>query len=151
MASDRGSDAARTALAGLDVDRVRLASRVVTPWWYHPIYAASLATLVFSQTLPGVWPLPVVVGAVVSLAVLRTSYDKKYGISIGKPPGPRTRTLLVAVVAILALSMIAVRVMQHVGASQWWALIPVAITAASALVRGRRYDDALRRELAHDA
>ena len=151
MASDRGSDAARTALAGLDADRVRLASRVVTPWWYHLICAASLATLVFSQTLPGVWPLPVAVGAVVSLAVLRTSYDKKYGISIGKPPGPRTRTLLVAVVAILALSMIAVRVMQHVGASLWWALIPVAITAASALVRGRRYDDALRRELAHDA
>jgi len=148
MASNNDSAAARDALSGLGDDRARLANRVITPWWYHPIYAVILVVLVCSQALPGVWSLPVILGAVVALTVLRTTYDRKYGISIDKPQGALTRTLLAAVIVILVASMIAVRVMQQTATSLWWILVPSAVTAAAAVALGRCYDAALRRELA---
>lgn len=147
MASNVDPRDARRALSGLDTDRARLAAKVVTPRWYHPVYASILAGLVLSQALPPFYGLTVVIVGLIGLIALRIAYDRRYGISFTKVTGRRTRALMFSVIGVLVAGMIASRVIVATGASLWWVLVPAAIAFVTALVLGPRYDDALRREI----
>lgn len=147
MASDFSRGDARSTLAGLDADRARLAAKVVTPRWYHPVYAAILACLVLSQALPPFYGLTIVIVGLIGLIVLRVSYDRRYGISFTKSTGRGTRRLMFAVIGVLVAGMIASRVIVAIDVSAWWIAVPAALTFLAALLLGRRYDVTLRREI----
>ena len=141
---------AQAALAALDVDAVRLAERVVTPWWYHPALGLIVALLVGAQALAPTPAIILTVLGVVLLPVLAAVYTRRYGVSVTRPAGPRSRRLLFATIAVLALAMVSVLVLRAADASPWWAVVPVAIAFMATVALGRRYDDALRGELAHN-
>lgn len=149
MESDRPSPSeARAILDGLTADGASLASRVVTPWWYHVALGLVVATIVISQSLPGSLSIGLVVVGVLALPVITTAYMRRYGVSVSSPAGPRSRRLLFATLVVLAASMAAALVIRATDQSAWWALLPAAIAFVTTVVLGRRYDAALRLELA---
>ena len=142
---------ARDALDGLDADGARLARRVVTPWWYHVGLAAIVFTLIGAQGLRGVASIMLVALAVVAIPVLTLVYSHRYGVSTAQPGGRRSRRLLVAAIAVLVLGMLSALVVRFTEATDVWVVVPAAVAAAAIVVLGRRYDDALRIEIArHD-
>ncbi|HLT67743.1 MAG TPA: hypothetical protein VKZ73_07730 [Microbacterium sp.] len=148
MASSFDPQDAREVLGELDVDRARLARKIVTPWWYYPIYSLSMAVLVVSQVLNNFSSMGLALVALIVFVSLRAIYNRRYGLSFTRSTGPGTRGALVALVIILVLSMVAARVIQSTQVELWWAAIPAVIAAVAGYVLGRRYDSALRREVA---
>jgi hypothetical protein len=139
---------AREILSDLSVDGSTLSQRVVTPWWYHLILGIIVAMLVGSQALPVAVSGVLLALGLVAIPVLTITYARRYGLSISQPAGPRSRRLLLTTLGILVLSMIANLTIKFIGAIPWWGLIPAAIAFTATLLLGRRYDDALRNEIA---
>ena len=141
------SAAASEALKELNADGARLADRVVTPWWYHGVLGVIVAAFVGSQVLDGAAPLFVVALGIVALPVLTTAYSRRYGVTVTRPAGRRSRRLLFGTVAVLVVAMIAAIVLTFIDVSPWWVLVPTTAAFIATVVFGRRYDDALRGEL----
>lgn len=139
---------ARETLASLDDDGARLAERVVTPWWYHPILAAIVAATVISQALPGTWGVTLLPLAIIAIPLLMLAYTKHSGVATTQPAGPRSKRLLLVLVSIMILAMASTIAFKVTDSSPWWALVPAAIAAGATVVLGRRYDAVLRQELA---
>ncbi|TQJ31302.1 hypothetical protein [Microbacterium sp. SLBN-146] len=149
MESDQPSPSeARAILDGLTADGASLATRVVTPWWYHLTLGLVVATIVMSQTLPAPLSIGLVVAGIVSLPVITTTYTRRYGVSASSPVGPRTRRLLVTTLIVLAAGMVAALAIRATEQSAWWGLLPAGVVLFATIVLGRRYDAALRLELA---
>lgn len=148
MENEIGSDEARAALSFLDEDGARLAERVVTPWWYHPILAAIVAAIVITQTLPGSLGMALLPFPIIAIPFLMLAYKKHSGVAITQPAGPRSRRLLLVLVGVMILAMLCSLVITLTDSSPWWALIPAASAGLATLVLGRRYDAVLRQELA---
>ena len=148
MASSFGPQDARDVLGELDVDRARLAGKIVTPWWYYPIYSLAMAMLVIAQVLNNFSSMGLALVALIVFVSLRSLYNRRYGLSFTRSTGPGTRGALIALVIILVLSIIAARVIQLTQVGLSWAAIPTVIAAAAGYLLGRRYDSALRREVA---
>ena len=144
MESNVDPDEARAALAFLDDDGARLAERVVTPWWYHPIVAA----IVISQALPGAWGITLLPLAIIAIPLLMLAYKKHSGVATTQPAGPRSRRLMLMLLVIVVLALVSTLVVKLTDSSPWWALIPAAIAAVATVLLGRRYDAVLRQELA---
>jgi uncharacterized membrane protein len=142
---------ARAALDHLDGDGVRLADAVFTPSWYHPILGLLVAGLVCAPALPPWGSLVVLAIAVLGCVLLASVYRRRSGVSTVTPTGPRSRSLLILFAAILVLAMILGAVIGFTDASPWWAVLPASVAFAAAVVLGRRYDAALRSELAGPA
>jgi hypothetical protein len=126
-------DEARASLEALSRDRELLASRIVTPWWYHPAVAAALVVLVY---------------AMLSLPLI---YARRYGVAISRPAGRRSRRMLAVLVTVAAACMAGALVIRLAGLPLVTALIPMTIAAAGTIVLGRAYDAALRRDLTEAA
>lgn len=139
---------ARAALSTLDADGERLAGRVVTPWWYHVSLGAIVAAFVASQALPAGASAALLALGILALPLLTTIYSRRYGLTITQPAGRRSRRLLLSTLAILISAMACGVVIKLTGAEPWWVLAPAAVAFAATVVLGRRYDDALRGELA---
>lgn len=148
MENDIDPAEARASLAFLDEDGARLAERVVTPWWYHPILAAIVAGIVISQALPGAWGLTLLPLAIIGIPLLMLAYKKHSGVAITQPAGPRSKRLLLVLVSLMILALGSTVVLKFTDGSPWWALVPAAIVAVATVVLGRRYDAVLRQELA---
>lgn len=151
--SDRAARAqAETALAELARDRERLAARIITPWWYHPALGLITAVFAGAQALPGVWPIAATALGIIALPVLTTTYARVSGVVVtkraGKPAGPRSRRLLIATLAVFIAAMSCSLAFKFLDVSPWWALIPAGVMFAATVVLGRRYDEALRQEIA---
>lgn len=144
------SDEAREALDRLNQDGEKLATLVVTPWWYHVGLAAIIFTMIGSQALPGVASITLVALAIVAIPVLTLTYSRLYGISTSYRGGPRSTRILIATIAVLAIGMISALAIKIIGASPWWVLIPAGLAAVATVILGRRYDDMLRAELARN-
>ncbi len=145
------ADEARAALRGLDADGARLAQHMVTPWWYHPALGVIVAVVVAAQALPGSASTIAVALAVIAIPVLLLAHTRRYGISTTNPVGPRSRRLLLAMLGILLLAMVAGVVVTLSDSPSWWVLVPAALAGVAMIVLGRRYDDALRDEVARTA
>lgn len=139
---------ARDVLSLLDVDGTRLAERVVTPWWYHVALGAIVALFVTSQALPtAAMSVPIVLG-IVALPVLTTVYSRRYGVSVSQPAGPRGRRLLLMTLGVLVVAMLSGVALKFAGIAPWWVVVPAALAFIVTVILGRRYDDALRSEIA---
>lgn len=148
-ASDRAARAqAVTALAELARDHERLATRIITPWWYHPALGLITAVFAGAHALPGVWPIAGITLGIMALPVLTTTYARVSGVVVTKPAGPRSRRLLIATLVVLVAAMSCSLAFKFLDVSPWWALIPAGVTFVATVVLGRRYDDALRQEIA---
>ncbi|MGC5015372.1 hypothetical protein ACLQ2R_31830 [Streptosporangium sp. DT93] len=145
------SSQARDTLDRLGLDGVRLAERVVTPWWYHLTLGLIVGVLTAAQVLPGAASFVVVALGIVAILLLTTTYSRRYGIFITQPAGSRGKRLLRVISGVLALAMLAALVVKFTGTDPRWGLLPAALAFGATLVLGRRYDDVLRDELAHDA
>lgn len=141
---------AQAALAGLDTDRAELAHRVVTPWWYHPVLGAILAVIVAAQALPLGLSLLGLLPGLLAMIVLVKSYSRRYGVAVSGSYGPRTRRLQIAVGALVGITIAAALALKLAEAPVGWTLLPMAVVLVGIILIGRRYDAALRSELAHD-
>ena len=159
MANDSSRDAgltaprptpaeAHAALSGLAADATRLAERVVTPRWYHPTLGAIVALICCTQALPSPASVAFLPVALFALPLLALAYRQRYGLWIAQPTGARSRRLLAALVTLVLLSFCAALVVKFTTVDYGWVLLPAAIAFVGSVLLGRRYDDALRRELA---
>ena len=139
---------ARAVLGSLDADGTTLADRIVTPWWYHPALGVITAVFAGAHALPGAWPVIAIAIGIVAIPVLTTTYSRRYGVAVSKPAGPRGRRLMLAVLAVVVAAMLSSLAVKLLGLEPRWASIPAAITFAATVVLGRRYDAALRDEIA---
>jgi hypothetical protein len=141
-------DQARRALSALDADGARLAGRVITPGWYHPILGVIVAVMISGIATPGAMGFGLIVLGIVGVPVLARAYMRRAGVWISRAAGPVTRQLqrvLLAVYMVLFGAALALRLTE---ASPWWVLLPAASGFLLTWVAGRRYDRELRRELA---
>lgn len=142
---------AQELLTSLEADGARLADRVVTPPWYHPALGGIVAVLVFAQALPGAYPLFLVMPALIALPLLSITYSRKYGVAFKRIPNGRSKGVLYAMIFVLIACLIAASLLKLQGASIWWSLIPTAIAGISMVPLGRKYDQALRDDIASGA
>jgi len=137
---------ARDALAHLDDDGGRLAERMVTPWWYHPILGLFVALIVIAPALGSALSFVALALGVIGPLLLGAVYRRRYGIW---PTGSGAGIgILLLVAAILVLSMLAGAFIGYTDLPPWWAAVPAAVAFGATVLLGRRYDDALRGELA---
>lgn len=156
MENDSGSgasdgDAAREALSALDADGARLAQRVITPWWYHPILGVIVALMIFGVAYSGALGFGLVAIGVIGIALLVRVYTLRTGVWISRAAGPSTRQLqrvLMVINIVLMGTALALRVTEP---APWWALLPALSGLFATWVMGRHYDRELRRELAGSA
>lgn len=141
-------DEARAALRDVSKDGGTLAAQIITPWWYHPALGVITAVFVVAHALPGVWPVVAIAIGIIAIPVLTTTYASRFGVAVSKPAGPRGRRLLLVVLAVLVGGMALSLAFKVLELAPWWALVPAVITFAVTVILGRRYDDALRREIA---
>lgn len=141
---------ARGVLNDLNVDGAKLSQRVVTPWWYHSALALIVAVFIGSLAVPGALSTMVVVLGVIALPLLTATYSRRYGITITQPAGPRSKRLLLATLGIALAALLAGVAIKLTAVSPWWTYLPAAVAFVATLILGRRYDDALRREIADD-
>jgi hypothetical protein len=147
-------DEARASLEALSRDRELLASRIVTPWWYHPAVAAALVVLVYATAAAGwvaTWAIWVFIGSMGAMLSLPLIYARRYGVAISRPAGRRSRRMLAVLVTVAAACMAGALVIRLAGLPLVTALIPMTIAAAGTIVLGRAYDAALRRDLTEAA
>ncbi|MCH1868560.1 hypothetical protein [Nocardioides sp. CFH 31398] len=140
------AEAAREALSGLDDDNARLADRVVTPWWYHPVLGAVVAAVALSPALPPSATVAVVALCVVVLALLPVAYRRRYGVRVSQPAGDRSRRMFRWVMAAIVLGIVGGALLGVL--APVWALVPAGLVLVAVVVLGRRYDEALRHDLA---
>lgn len=139
---------AQAALSDLGHDSQELAARIVTPWWYHPALGVITAIFAGAQALPGAWPMVLLVLGIVAIPILTTTYSHRFGVIVTKPAGPRSKRLLLATLGVLVTAMSSSLAFKFLNIDPWWALIPAGVTFAATVILGRRYDMALRQEVA---
>ncbi|WP_454042708.1 hypothetical protein [Cellulosimicrobium sp. Marseille-Q8652] len=138
---------ARDALADLGADDARLADRLVTPRWYHPLLGAIVALIVCTQALPSPASVAFVPVGIFALPALVLVYRRRYGLWIGQPAGPRSKRILGTMAVLCLLCFGAAMVVKFTPVGYAWVLLPAAIGFAACVALGRRYDDAVRAEL----
>ncbi len=121
---------------------------MVTPAWYHPTLGAIVALICCTQALPSPASLAFLPVALFALPALVLVYRRRYGVWIADPAGPRSRRLLSAFVVLVVLSFGAALAVKHTPVGYGWVLVPAAVGLAASVLLGRRYDDAVRHELA---
>ena len=139
-------EAAR-ALADLAADDRKIATRLVTPAWYHPIYALCVAAMTASIAIP-FWGSVITLICIIGLMGLMTTYQRRYGIQLSRPTGKRSRRVLIALICILLACMAASALIGFSSLSPWLIAIPTIVNAASAYLLGRAYDNAARKDIA---
>ncbi|MDN5822375.1 MAG: hypothetical protein L0H39_12925, partial [Brachybacterium sp.] len=68
-----------------------------------------------------------------------------------RPAGPRSRRMLLLILAVLALLMTSVVLLKIASLLQWWVLLPAGLGFVVTVVLGRRYDAVLRAEITDPA
>ncbi|AWB86352.1 hypothetical protein C3E77_06820 [Mycetocola zhujimingii] len=120
----------------------------MTPWWYHVALGAIVALFVASQAMPTAAMSVAIVLGIVALPVLTTVYSRRYGVSVSQPAGPRGRRLLLMTLGVLVAAMLSGVALKLAGIALSWVMVPAVLAFIVTVVLGRRYDDALRREIA---
>ncbi|MGO1284080.1 MAG: hypothetical protein ACTHWF_06745 [Brachybacterium sp.] len=141
---------ARAALDAMDADASQLAQRLVTPWWYHLILGALVAGAIGAMSLPRVSSVGVVM-VVIWIPFLMKAYTSRYKVSMTQPAGPRSRRMMLLILAVLAALMGSGALLKLNSISLVWVLVPAALGFVATVVLGRRYDEVLRSEVADPA
>jgi len=85
---------------------------------------------------------------IVAIPILTTTYSQRFGVVVTKPAGPRSKRLLLATLGVLVAAMMSSLAFKFLSIDPWWALIPAGVTFMATVILGRRYDEALRQEVA---
>jgi hypothetical protein len=139
---------ARAALADLRAVDAGLAERVVTPAWYHPTLGAIVAAIVCTQAIGSPVRLVFLPMALFALPLLVVVYRRRYGVWVSGPAGPQSRRLQQVLLAVLLVVFGCALLIGLTPVDYSWVLLPAVIAFVAPIVLGRRYDDAMRRELA---
>jgi len=141
---------ARDALDSITATRTRIADRLVTPWWYHPILGAILGALVISPSIARPWNTVVVGLAAAGVGVLVQSYRRRTGVWVGgfSLPGTRRWAWLLVAVALCCFMVGLAAADAH---NRLAAMIAAAVAAAAVVLIGPRFDAAARAELRREA
>jgi len=138
---------AQAALDGLRADRETLARWTRAAAWYYPALAIITAAIVAAPVLDGTTAAAtVLIGACVALVLMERGLAKQSGLSANRPAGPRSLALLIAMGAVVLLSLLAVA-MLVASDHRPWAAVPVGIAFLAMLLGGLRYDRVQAREL----
>lgn len=136
---------ATDALAAIQETRGKLADRLTTPWWYHPILGALIAQFILVQGLVDhrvKYLSTLVLG--LGCAWLIRAYKDRTGLVAGLPPGKLSALLFWAMLA--AVGGMAMLVLL----AELWPRWVVALAGAAWLcvvIFGRAYDRAYRADL----
>lgn len=139
---------ARAALADLRADDAALAERVVTPAWYHPVLGAIVAAITCTQAIGSHARLIFLPIALFALPLLVVVYRRRYGVWLSGPTGPRSQRIQRALMVVLLLVFGGAVLIGLTPIPYPWVLPLAAVGLVVPIALGRRYDDALRRELA---
>ena len=142
---------ARAVLDALDADATQLSGRLASPWWYHLLLGGIVAAAIGAQALPAVTSATVIALIVIGIPLLMRDYTSRYRISMTRPAGPRSRRMLLLILAVLAVLMGAGVAVKLAALSHWWVLPLAAIGFVVTVVLGRAYDAVLRSEIADPA
>jgi hypothetical protein len=141
-------DEAVRALATVELTRAQLADRLVTPVWYHPTLGLLAGGLIASAELDSLALfLSALLIYAVGCGVLVASYRRLTGVWVsGLRRGPAGRVsvlLLGALYVIAGLSAVSGLALGIPGSF----VIGGAAAFVAVVMLGRRFDEALRREL----
>ena len=135
-------------LDSLDADATQLASRLVTPWWYHVLLGAVAALAISSLSILGLSPAAVVPLVVIWMPFMLTAYTTRWRVSISRPAGRRHRRTLLLYVVVIGVILAFAVLLTITSLSRWWGVLPTAAGFAATVLLGRRYDAVLRAEVA---
>jgi hypothetical protein len=147
-APDVDSAEAAASLATVDVARAQMADRLITPVWYHPTLGLLAGGLIAIAELRNI---AVFIAALlvyaVGCGVLVSSYRRLTGIWVsGLRRGPAGRISIQLIGTLYVIAGVAAVLGLTVGVPG--AFLAGGVAAFVAVVAlGRRFDDALRREL----
>jgi hypothetical protein len=152
---DRNSDAG-DPLDEIRAARRRLAERLYTPWWYHPVLGLLLGILVLQIGgvfgWAGVLVTPVPVLGVFALGRI---YRRLSGIDLYGTDAPdgdrRGRAVLAAYIYSLIMCFTATFLLSHHIGVAWAPWVFAVLVATGTVVLGRIYDGLLRAQLGHAA
>ena len=139
---------AQAVLDSLDADATHLASRLVTPWWYHVLLGAVAALAISSLSILGLSPAAVVPLVVIWMPFMLTSYTTRWRVSISRPAGRRHRRTLLLYVVVIGVILAFAVLLTITSLSRWWGVLPTAAGFAATVLLGRRHDAVLRAEVA---
>lgn len=140
------------ALREVAAARGRLADRLYTPRWYHPVLGLLLAALILQLGgvlgRPGLFLTPVPVVAMIALGLIyrRLSGIDLYGDS-APDGGQRGRALLAVFICVLIISFAASFVLSNRLGMEWTAWVVAAVVTLGTVAVGRIYDGLLRAQL----
>jgi hypothetical protein len=145
---DVGHDEATEALAQVETGRSKIAERLITPVWYHPVLGLLVGGLIASAE----WHSLAVAGSAflvyaVGIGVLVSSYRRLTGIWVSgfrRGPAGRVSVLLAGVLYVIA----GIAAILDFGLGLRGAFVAAgAIAVVAVVVLGGRFDEALRAEL----
>lgn len=145
---DKNLDA-RGPLAEVAAAGQRLADRLYTPWWYHPVLGLLLGVLVLQLvwvfSRPGVILMPVPVLGVIALGRIyrRLSGIDLYGTD-APDGGQRGRSLLAIYVCALIVCFAVAFLLSNQLGLRWTAWAFATLVAVGTVIVGRVYDGLLR-------
>ncbi|WP_120004267.1 hypothetical protein [Nesterenkonia muleiensis] len=132
--------------------RRRLADRLYTPWWYHPVLGLLLGLLILQLGgvlgRPAMFLMPVPALGIITLGRIyrRLSGIDLYGAA-APDGGQRGRSLLAVYVCVLIVSFAAGFVLSNRLGIEWTAWAIAALVAVGTVAVGRTYDGLLREQL----
>ncbi|MBO0596270.1 hypothetical protein I2485_00545 [Nesterenkonia sp. E16_7] len=140
------------ALDAVATARRRLAERLYTPWWYHPVLGLLLGTLVLQLGgvlgRPAMFLIPV---PVLGIIVLGRIYRRLSGIDLygdeALDGGQSGRSLLAIYVSGITICFAAGFLLGNQLGIAWTPWVIAAILVVGTVVVGRRYDGLLRTQL----
>lgn len=142
---------AAAQLAAVSASRHKLAERLYTPWWYHPLLGSlfgSVLLVIGNVVGRGLFILPI---AVLGIAGLGPLYRRMSGIDLYGPHAPdggrAGRAILGALLAGLAVSGACSYALGRELGWGWapWTLAGIVVVATT--FAGRAYDEQLRAQV----
>lgn len=142
----------RDALDEVTAARRRLAERLYTPWWYHPVLGLLLGLLVLQLGgvlgRPAMFLMPV---PILGIIVLGRVYRRLSGIDLygdeAPDGGQRGRSLLALYVCGLIICFATGFVLSNRLDIAWPAWAIAALLIVGTVIVGRHYDGLLRAQL----
>lgn len=143
-----GEVEAAEALAAVEVTREQLADRLVTPVWYHPTLGLLAGGLIASAELDDLALfLAALLVYAVGCGVLVSSYRRLTGVWVsGMRRGPAGRISVLLVGTLYVIAGVAALLGLALGVPGAF-LAGGVVAFVAVVVLGRRFDEALRREL----
>ncbi|WP_147397442.1 hypothetical protein [Amycolatopsis panacis] len=150
MASSESSQsaAARAALDNVDAARRQMASRLTSPWWYHPGIGLSFGLAFASATIGWEYiPYGVIIGLTLLPTVLTTVARRVTGVSIDRYRSTPSARWSVLVYALLFVVLAGAGIALQWGADLRWAMAGCgALVFVLTVYFGRRIEAALVRD-----